>query len=80
MNEYAQALTSHTERVREAHRVLDQRYAALSEVYDGVGAREFKTGWQRSRAAFEAYAEGAPPLLRLLEEKVAQLEAFDQGR
>lgn len=79
LGDYHNALDAQHKRVSEAHRQLSDRYRALSAVYEGAGAAEFKAGWQQVMAAFDAYADGVPNVLGLLENKIEQLRALDQG-
>lgn len=79
LTEYKLALETQSFRVRDAHTQLTRDFARLKPVYDGVAATEFKTGWARTQAAFEAYVEGTPALLSLLTEKIQALDEFDRG-
>lgn len=79
LGDYQRALTEQHGRVAEAHGVLVGRYRALSAVYEGGGAAQFKGGWQRVVDTFDAYADGVPKVLQLLEEKIEQLKALESG-
>lgn len=77
LEEYSNTLTANRQMVGEAFAELDGRYAALREVYDGTAAREFMEGWARVNEAFDAYLEGLPALLDLLEERTELLRRMD---
>lgn len=77
--DYERVLTEEHRRVAEAHAALVDRYHALSAVYAGSGAEQFKGEWARVVATFDAYADGVPKVLALLAEKVEQLRALEEG-
>lgn len=79
LSNYQQVLEQNLARIREAHTELGQSYRALKGEYDGEGAREFARAWESAGDAMLAYVDGVPALLRLLEDKVAQLGRVDQG-
>lgn len=79
LTDYHGVLKGQHQRIRDAHAELAARFVALNAVYEGRGAGEFKAGWLQADATFDAYDEGLPPLLALLEGKVEQLRRLDEG-
>jgi hypothetical protein len=77
--DYERILAEERRRVTEAHVALVDRYRALSAVYAGSGAEQFKAEWDRVVATFDTYTEGVPKVLELLAEKVEQLRAIEEG-
>lgn len=63
--------------VRSAYADLEEAHHALRASWDGDGAQEFLTAWRRAGDVIGAYTEGVPPLVALLEEKIAALRALD---
>lgn len=78
IDEYRGALADALMGVTSAFNDLRGPYGALSEVYEGVAASEFKQGMAQTSEAFEAFIDGAPALVSLLEERAAALRTADQ--
>lgn len=76
--DYEQALNRHRIRLTDSYVEMEKRYAVLSSVYDGVAADEFKAGWTRTAAAFEAYLERLDRALPMLRERIDILAAVDR--
>lgn len=79
LTDYHAVLSDQHRCITEAHNELSGRFQALNEVYEGAGASEFKAGWGRVRATFDAYSEGVPSVLALLDDKIEQLRRLDRG-
>jgi|BarGraNGADG00312_1021997.scaffolds.fasta_scaffold240234_2 uncharacterized protein YukE len=78
LSDYHDTLVAQYQRVGEAHTELATRYHALSQVYDGRGAAQFKVEWQHVQSTFEAYVDGVPRVLSMLSAKIEQLRRLDQ--
>lgn len=76
---YEATLRRNRQQVGEAFAELEDRFSALSAVYEGAGAAEFKRGWAAAADAFAGYVEGVPGLLQLLGDKAEQVRRLDQG-
>lgn len=79
LDDYQRVLGENRRRIGEAHQAVLGRFRALDEHYEGAAAAEFKERWLRVERAFDAYVEGAPQLLALLEAKTEELRHLDQG-
>lgn len=79
LRDYHAVLEGQHHRIAEAERVLATRYRALSEVWAGAGADEFKHEWHQVMQALDAYREGVPAVLALLNDKTEQLSRLDEG-
>ena len=79
IDEYRGALGEALVGVTSAFNDLSGPYRALSEVYEGVAATEFKTGMAQTAEAFEAFIDGVPALISLLEERAEALRIADQA-
>lgn len=77
--QYEEALDRHRLYLKDSFGEVKQRYASLRHVYDGVAAREFKTGWGRTSEAFDAYTERLDALRPLLRERIEALTAADRS-
>ena len=75
---YEATLRRNRQQVGEAFAELENRFIALSAVYEGAGAAEFKRGWGAVADAFAGYVEGSPALLQLLSDKATQVRQLDQ--
>ena len=78
LSDYHDTLAAQYQRVGEAHTELSTRYHALSQVYEGRGAGQFKVEWQHVQSTFEAYVDGVPGVLSMLSAKIDQLRRLDQ--
>lgn len=77
--DYEGTLARNRQQVGEAFRELAGRFTALSAVYEGTGATEFKGGWAAAADAFDAYVDKLPSLLQLLGDKAEEIRRLDQG-
>ena len=78
IDEYRGALAEALMGVTSAFNDLKGPYRALSEVYEGVAATEYKAGMTHTSEAFEAFIDGVPALVNLLEGRAEALRAADQ--
>ncbi len=72
LDDYRTALLTHRERVEEGFTRTRDAYRRI-EGYDWQAAQEFRSRFERSAAAFDAYVTGTRGLLSLLEERIDAL-------
>ena len=77
LEDYAQALSAHLGTVREEFRSLEQAWVALSDVYEGNAADQFRDVFLGTTARMRAYEEDGTALLGLLRRRIEALRRFD---
>jgi uncharacterized protein YukE len=77
LDDYAGALDGHLRHVREEFDQLHRAWRALSDVYEGNAADQFRTVFEASAARMTAYDHDANGLLRVLRDGIAHLRDFD---
>jgi uncharacterized protein YukE len=78
LRDYHHTLTRHLSVLDTEYRQLERRYHALSSVYEGDAAEQFKVGWSRTHAIFREYIDRGEVIQRLLAERVEALEGADR--
>ena len=76
---YEATLNSHNDSVTEAFDTLKTALRRLGAVYEGTGAKEFKSHWARTQANFEDYIAGSKAIRLLLVERIEALRAADRA-
>lgn len=74
---YALRLSRAAETTRSDLAVLQDRWAALNEDFEGAAAEDFRQRWSASAERLAAFAEGCDRLRVLVEGKAAALRDFE---
>lgn len=74
LREYHQTLSRHLGVLSTEYLQLERRYQALSPVYEGDAADQFKLGWSRTHSTFREYIDRGEVIRRLLSERIEALE------
>lgn len=78
LDEYASALDGHLHQVREEFDHLTRAWRALSDVYEGNAADQFRAVFEATAARMAAYEQDASGLLGVLKTGVAAVRDFDR--
>lgn len=73
LNEYKDVLERHISELRGDFDDLSKQWLALSQVYEGQAADQFRTEWNRQSEAFEAYIAAADRILPVLRDRIIAL-------
>ena len=73
LEEYHQSLQRHLSQVKQDFHQLDGRWRALSAVYEGDAADQFRAGWGRTTSMFNDYVNQTQRIAMILEERIASL-------
>ncbi len=76
---YQQSLDQHLSRLRHEFEHLERRWQALSSVYEGQSAEDFRAHWLRTRADFEEYTLVTTRINVLLQERIDALRRLDSS-
>lgn len=79
LQDYRDGLSSHVKMIGQAFQTLEGRWHALSAVYEGTGADEFKTHWHNTIASFNDYINRAQQITAVLQERIGALEDADRA-
>lgn len=74
---YANALAGHLGLVQEEFVQLERAWLALSDVYEGRGANQFRDVFDGAARRMRDYEAGATGMLTLLRERIESLRRFD---
>jgi uncharacterized protein YukE len=77
LEDYAEALAAHLGTVREEFTHLERAWAALSDVYEGTAAEQFRDVFLGTAARMHAYEEDGAVLLALLRRRIEAPRHFD---
>lgn len=77
LDRYATALALHLGTVREEFQGLERAWAALSDVYEGDAAEQFRDVFGHSAARMHRYETDADRMLTLLRARLETLREFD---
>ena len=77
LTDYATSLDSHLGIVREEFSQLERAWAALSDVYEGTAAEQFRKVFLSAAARMRDYEHGASGLLVVVRRRLEALERFD---
>jgi uncharacterized protein YukE len=78
LDEYAAALDGHLRQVREEFDQLNRAWRALSDVYEGAAADQFRAVFEATGSRMTAYEQDATALLGVLRRGVAAVRDFDR--
>jgi uncharacterized protein YukE len=78
LESYEKELEKHNQTMAEAFNSLQGSLSRLGAVYEGTGAKEFKSHWARTTSNFNEYLAGAKAIQRLLDERIQAIKAFDK--
>jgi len=78
LRDYQGSLERHLLSLQQEFSTLDTRWHALSAVYEGAAAREYRAHWERTRAGFEGYIHACHRINRLLAERIGRLEEAER--
>ena len=73
---YQEILSSHLARMREEYDTLKDRWASLSDVWEGSAAEEVRHFWTGAAADLEAHLEEGEALATYLAERLEHLQRF----
>ncbi len=76
---YQQSLEQHILRLQHEFEHLERRWQALSSVYEGQSADDFRAYWLRTRTDFEEYILATTRINALLQERIVALRRFDHS-
>lgn len=79
LDTYQSSLNRHLAQLQQEFAHLDRRWQALSSVYDGQAADDFRTHWLRTRAGFEEYSQVTARINALLQERIEALRQAERG-
>lgn len=79
LDTYQQSLERHLARLTEEFDHLNKRWQALSAVYQGAAADDFRTHWIRTSVGFEEYSHTTARINILLQERIDALRRLDRG-
>ncbi|MBR0560713.1 hypothetical protein [Neokomagataea anthophila] len=78
LTEYDQALTVHLSVMQDEFRDLERAWAALSDVYEGNAAEQFRTVFLAAAARMRDYEGGTRDLQAILQRQIDHLRDFDR--
>ena len=78
LEEYHAALRRHLIEVRTDFDQMQNRWYALSYVYEGDAADQFKAKWALTIDRFREYQERTDAISRVLDERIAALRQVNQ--
>jgi len=78
LDEYQAALARQLATLRGELEPLQRSWGALSAVYEGTAAEQFRSGWQRTERMIEDYLTTAERLQPLLRERLDALRETDR--
>lgn len=78
LRDYQGSLERHLLSLQQEFATMDTRWHALSAVYEGSAAREYRTHWERTRTGFEEYIHACHRINRLLGERISRLEEAER--
>ena len=79
LKDYLDSLMAHLEKLQESFEELSSRWSALSSVYEGNAADQFRAGWMNTTENFTEYIEETRKISDLLEERIQALEEADHS-
>ncbi|MCW5623979.1 MAG: hypothetical protein KIT73_04575 [Burkholderiales bacterium] len=77
LDDYAAALATHLGTVKEEFGQLERAWSALSEVYEGAAADQFRNVFESTAGRMQRYEDDAAGLLTVLRARIETLRRFD---
>lgn len=78
LKNYQSSLERHIAQVTAEYQQVNGRWHAFSQVSEGDYADQFRSGWLRTKAQFEAYIAQSQSIKALLSERIVALEALNR--
>lgn len=74
LSNYKDSLSRHLFKLQEDFDLLTNTYMRLNQEYDGQGAEEFKSSWNKTARWFETYIDNNTTLCNALEDRIESLK------
>jgi uncharacterized protein YukE len=79
LKEYHETLSRQLIKVRQEFQQVENRWQALSSVYEGTAADEFRRHWHRTVTNFEEYIDRTQQIAAALQERIEALQEADNA-